>query len=114
MISMEEKLAKALSYQGGLYTLKDIMERLEDGRMQSFAEGDTWVITQIVDYPQKTALNIFLVVGNLDEAIKAEERIVAFAKEINADLITAFGRPGWKKMMHGSWKHRYSVFDRAI
>ena len=39
------KFAKALARQGDLYTLQDILERLADGRMQSFAEDNSWMIT---------------------------------------------------------------------
>jgi hypothetical protein len=34
-----KKLERALDYQGGLYALTDILERISDGRMQSWVQG---------------------------------------------------------------------------
>ena len=52
------KFAKALARQGDLYTLQDILDRLADGRMQSFAENNSWMITQISNFPRRRVLEV--------------------------------------------------------
>ena len=43
---LSRKLARVLDRMGGLYTLHDILTAIAAGKMQSFAEGDTWAITK--------------------------------------------------------------------
>ena len=42
------KLARVLERMGGLYTVQDILNLIAIGKMQSFTEGDSWAVTQIV------------------------------------------------------------------
>lgn len=65
--------------------------------MQSFAEDDTWIITQIQEYPRRRVLDILYLVGDLDGALNVYNRIIAFARERGCTLIRAQGRAGWTK-----------------
>ena len=47
------KLQRALDIQGGLFALPDILERISDGRMQSWVHNNSWAITQISIYPRR-------------------------------------------------------------
>ena len=90
------KFAKALARQGDLYTLQDILERLADGRMQSFAEDNSWMITQISNFPRRRVLEVIGLVGDLKDYRALDEKLVGFAGEMNVDLVSAYGRRGWK------------------
>ena len=60
---IEDRLAqveKALDRMGNTHSLPDILALIEDGAMQSFAMGPTWAITQILDFPRKRVLEIFM------------------------------------------------------
>lgn len=93
-----------LELQGGLYTFEDIMQHIAEGKMQSFADGDNWVVIQVNVFPQKTVLDIVLVVGEL-EALKAmESQILAYKEKVGADLIVATARLGWTKVPNDDWK----------
>ena len=52
---------------GGLYTLNDILTAIAEGRMQSFVEGNSWVITQVMSFPRAKVLEVFAAVGDLDD-----------------------------------------------
>jgi hypothetical protein len=99
------KLERALKVQGGLYTLADILERLADGRMQSFVHNNSWAITQISVYPAKRLLEIVAAIGDLGDCRILHGRVLAFANEMNVDLVAAYGRRGWARdaERHG-WK----------
>ncbi|HJY89163.1 MAG TPA: hypothetical protein VJ255_02755, partial [Candidatus Acidoferrum sp.] len=73
------KLERVLARMGGLYTLHDILSAIADGRMQSFAEGDSWAITRIMDHPRGRSLEIFAVVGGLDDLRVLHDRLVIYA-----------------------------------
>ena len=90
------KLAKALDRQGGLWTLDDILERLRDGRMQSFVQNNSWLVSQISVYPRRRVLDVIAVVGDLEDHRGLDEKLVDFANRMNIDLVSAYGRPGWK------------------
>jgi hypothetical protein len=89
------RLARVLDRMGGLYTLNDILERIADGRMQSFAEGNSWLITEINLYPRARALDCLALVGDLRDGEALHDQALAFANRIDASLIRAYGRRGW-------------------
>lgn len=99
------KLARALDYQGGLYSLNDLLERIADGRCQSWVQDNSWAVTQVSIYPQKRLLEIVAAVGDLGDCRILHGRILAFAKEMDVDLVAAYGRRGWARdaERHG-WK----------
>jgi hypothetical protein len=99
------KLAKALERAGALYALPDILERIADGRMQSFTANNSWLVTQIGVYPRARVLEIIALVGDLADIDNLHEQLLAFARKIECEAIVAQGRYGWTQLAkkHG-WK----------
>jgi hypothetical protein len=91
------KLQRALDAQGGLWTLTDILERISDGRMQSFVHNNSWIVTQISVFPRRRLLEIVAAVGDLRDCRILHRRVLAFANEMNVDLVAAYGRRGWAR-----------------
>jgi len=89
------KLERVLDRMGGLYTLNDILTAISEGRMQSFAENNSWAITQVNQYPRARALQLVGMVGDLADVDQLHAKILAYANENNAGLISAYGRLGW-------------------
>jgi hypothetical protein len=98
-LSVKQKLRKALKVAGDTYTFEDILFEIDQGNMQSFAEGESWVVTQIVDFPQKRFLEIVFAIGNLDELKAIYPRLEDFARDNVCDGLRAFGRPGWMRQL---------------
>jgi len=95
MIGYEQKLARVLDRMGGVYHLRDILERLGDGRMQSFARGNSLLVTEINIYPRARALDCLLAVGDLEDCKTLHDDAMRFAGEHDISLIRAYGRRGW-------------------
>lgn len=116
-LSVKKKLDRALALAGHAYTLEDILHEIHEGRMQSFAEGESWAVTQIVDFPRKRYVEIVFAVGNLTELKEIYPRIEQFGREIQADGLRAFGRPGWMRQFnidkHG-WAETTRVYVREF
>jgi hypothetical protein len=91
----QHKLARVLSQMGGIYTVDDLLTRIYDGRMQSHVVNNSWVITEIDCYPRARTLHVVAMAGDLEDRDEIERRLVAFAAEANAGLISAHGRMGW-------------------
>lgn len=116
-LSVKQKLDRALAISGNAYTFEDILHEIHEGRMQSFAEGESWAVTQIVDFPRKRYVEIVFAIGNLDELKTIYPRIEDFAKAHMADGLRAFGRPGWMRQFnidkHG-WAETTRVYVREF
>jgi hypothetical protein len=95
MTCYEQKLARVLDRMGAVYTLGDILERLDDGRMQSFSRGNSMLVTQINCYPRAKALDWIAAVGDLEDCKVIHDEAVAFANKHDISLIRAYGRRGW-------------------
>jgi hypothetical protein len=97
------RLEKALDRMGGLYTLNDILRAISEGRMQSWVEGNSWVITQVAVYPRTRVLEVVAAVGDLRECRLLIGRVLEYAKEEGIGLVAAHGRRGWASdaLKHG-------------
>jgi hypothetical protein len=93
-----KKLQRALDRQGGLFALSDILERISDGRMQSWVHNNSWAISQISVYPRRRVLEIVCVVGDLGDCRTLNEKIIKFANETGVDLLASYGRFGWIRL----------------
>lgn len=96
------KLARVLDRMGGLYTLNDILTLIAEGKMQSFVVNNSWAITKIADFPRVRQLELIAYVGDLADVDALHEKILAYANEINASLLSTYGRMGW--LREGSWQ----------
>lgn len=90
-----KKLDRVLDRMGRLYTWQDIMERLSDGRMQSFAHGNSLAVTEVAIFPRARVLDIILAVGDLKDCRALHDEVVRFADKLDIPLIRAHGRRGW-------------------
>ena len=90
------KLARVLYRDGRLLHAAGRPRRaIAAGKMQSFVEGDSWAITQIAVFPRAKVLEILVALGDLDELRILHDRVLAFAEEIGASVVQAYGRRGW-------------------
>lgn len=113
--AMLRKMERALREGGGTHTLDDLLEEIRAGSKQSFVYGSTWAITQVLDFPRKRVLELFMVVGFGCELAILEEKIINFGKEIGADFIRTQGRRGWKnKAREMGWKNTHNIFIKEL
>jgi len=111
---MAEKMHKALRIGGDLYNFDDVMADLQSGRMQGHVEGDTWAVTQVHQWPRRKAVNVLFVVGSLENSLKLEAKVEAWAKSIDAELLTAVGRGGWWQHRTPGWKIVGTLYSKDI
>lgn len=96
--SLPELFDKALRIGGNTHTRQDIAEGIAKGRFQYFGDDECCVVTEIVEYPQKRALHLFLAAGNLNKLLEEYLPVVKqFAKENGCTSITSVSRKGFLK-----------------
>lgn len=112
---LKGRLQHALNIAGNLHTLEDILDAINAGKMQSFAEGDTWCVTQIEQYPRRKVLDIVYVVGDINEVDAGYRRIIDFACAQGCSIIRAYGRIGWSKFLRErGWEPQSILFHKEI
>ena len=102
MIGYQQKLARVLDVMGALYTVDDILTAIGEARMQSFAVGNSWAITQVQDFPRARQLQLVAMVGDLSDVEALHDKVLAYADAVNAGLLATHGRMGW--LREGSWR----------
>ncbi len=105
----------ALAYCGGTHEWEDIEKGIMEGRMQLWPAPKGCIVTEIVVYPRKRVLNIFLAGGELDQILDMDTDVKAWAKEQNCTAAIMAGRIGWKKPLAPlDWKMLYASFIKEI
>jgi hypothetical protein len=56
----KEWIEAALEYSGGTHTIEDVEDAIRSGRMQLWPAERACAVTEIVVYPRKTVLHVFL------------------------------------------------------
>jgi hypothetical protein len=103
------KLARVLDRMGGVYLPQDILARIADGRMQSFAHRNSWLITEVNQFPRALAMDWIAAVGDLDDWRILHHDAIRFADRNNVSLIRAYGRRGWFPLIRDHGWRRLTV-----
>jgi hypothetical protein len=105
----------ALEYSGGTHNFDDVAEGLASGKMQLWPAPKGCIVTEIVVYPRKKVLNVFLGAGELDQLMDMHKDVIAWSKAQGCVAVTITGRHGWKKPLtkHG-WKPLHASYVKEI
>lgn len=105
----------ALVYCNGTHEWDDIVAGIASSKMQLWAAPRGCIVTEIVVYPRKKVINIFLAGGELDQIMDMEHDIGQWAKSHGCTGGMMTGRLGWKKpLMENGWKLQHVSFHKEI
>jgi hypothetical protein len=111
----EQQLHEALERMGNTHSLQDILAEINAGTMQSFVEGETWAVTRVIQFPQRKVLEIIWVIGDMPDAVKLHDVVMAYAAEQGCDLIRTFARDGWQQWAKKrGWQNGMRVYVREV
>ena len=107
-------LGKALAQTYGEFSLADILDAIMDERSQLHVIGDqehglvAAAVTEVVQYPQRLALRIHLLGGELLNGwrVAFEAHLEQGARNIGADQLEFIGRPGWTRVFRSDHDKR--------
>ena len=105
----------ALEYSGGTHDIIDIYEGLYKGTMQLWPAQHSCLVTEIIKYPKKKVLNVFLGGGDLTEILSMHSDVISWAKQQGCTALNMTGRFGWKKPLakHG-WQPMHTSYVKEI
>lgn len=87
----------ALEYSGKTHNYGDIVDGCKSGKMQLWPTPKGCLITEIISYPRRKVLNIFLGGGELPQLLEMNKDVVTWAKAQGCTALTMQGRRGWAK-----------------
>ena len=89
----------ALEHSGGTHTFDDIVSAVYAGQMQFWPAENSCAVTEIVTFPRRKVLHIFLAGGEMQEIVDMDGPAADFAKANGCTAMTIAGRRGWKKVL---------------
>jgi len=105
----------ALEHSGGTHDFWDIVESVYDGRMQLWATEKGCLVTEIIVYPKKKNINIFLGGGELEQLADMHTDVIAWAKEQGCSSASICGRKGWVRAFKKyGWMPKYTVVTKEF
>jgi hypothetical protein len=109
-LESEQLLLNALEYGNGTHSLEDVAMALNKDEMQLWPGINTAIVTEIITYPQKKSIHVFLAAGDMDEVIRILPFIEKHGKMEGCTLMTMTGRKGWEKVMSKIYQFETRVF----
>jgi hypothetical protein len=99
-------LERALEHEGGGYTFEDVKEAVSLGAMQHWPLPHSVIITELINFPARKVLHIFLAAGRMRELRGALPGVLQYGSDWGATEARITGRPGWARsfLMQEGWK----------
>jgi len=111
----KEWIEAALEYANGTHIYQDIVDAVAVGNMQLWPSTRGCIVTEIVVYPRKKVLNVFLAGGDLDQILDMNDAVAAWALAQGCESATMTGRFGWKKpLMAEGWEPLYATYKKDL
>lgn len=94
---------RALAYSGGTHTFEDVAELIVSGKAQLWPAQRGVAVTEIVEYPRKRVLHIFLAAGEMGQLLDMIDAAADWGRSQGATSLTMSGRLGWLRVLdkHG-------------
>lgn len=93
----EPYLLDALNHDHGMFGIEDVLMGIIHNESHLWAGKKSAVVTQIVNYPRKTALHVFLAGGDIEELAEMYVDIAQWGRQQGCEIMTLMGRPGWTR-----------------
>ena len=105
----------ALKHSGGTHVFEDVEKGIRESRMQLWPAPRGCIVTEIVVYPRKKLLNLFLAGGELDQLLDMYDDMKAWAELQGCEAAELTGRLGWKRVLEPlGWKTQHVNFRKDI
>jgi hypothetical protein len=112
---LQDKIEAALKVGGGTHTLADVEQGIQSGRYQWWPGLSSFIVTEILDFPQKRVCHVFLAGGELEEIRAIRTWVEQWAKSIRCKAATTYGRPGWERELAGEgWRRTAVCLEKSL
>jgi hypothetical protein len=114
--SLQALFQKALDLGGNTHTVSDVIDGINRGRFQFWGDDECCVVTEIIQYPQKRELNLFLAAGDLALLLeKYLPQVKEFARQNGCHALVSVSRKGFlKRFPKYGFKPKFVTFELPI
>jgi len=92
-------IVDALSYSGGTHEPTDIVAGILKGTLQLWPGPEACAVTEIVVYPNKKVLHVFLAAGKMENIVDMQKSAEEWGKAQGCTAMTIAGRKGWSRVL---------------
>lgn len=96
---LKESINDALVYTNNTHVFDDVVHMVMNGRMRLIALENSFLLVEVLVYPQTKHLNVFLAGGDISEIAAEHEALIQHAKHLECSEMHMHGRAGWTKVM---------------
>jgi hypothetical protein len=105
----------ALEYTGGTHTFDDVCHMVMIGRVKFWPQPESFLITEVLDYPRIKVYHVWLAGGDLQEITGTLPAVVAAARDAQCQTVSCAGRQGWTKVLAKlGWKHSHTTLQLSV
>lgn len=105
----------ALSYSGGTHDWYDIVHGVMGGTLQLWPAPNGALVTEVLTYPRKRVVNVFLGGGDMGELTAMHEKIIEWAKGQGCTAARLSGRDGWRRAFAPlGWTPLYQTLEKEF
>jgi hypothetical protein len=115
LFALHGPLLKALRRAGDTHAIGDVADMILRGAVQFFGDEKGACLTEIVSYPRRKVLNVWLVFGELGHCLSLQAEMDKFAREQGCSALMATGREGWLPFLNKQgWTKFGTVYAREL
>lgn len=108
-------IERAMAFSGDTHEYVDIVDGVLCGRFHMWPTENSCLITEILVYPRKRVLHVFLAGGELQEILNLQDSLIQFGKENGCSSLTMSGRKGWLKALDKlGWGHSHTTMEKRF
>jgi len=109
------QIEAALKHAGKTHNFEHILAGVQDGRFQAWVNGESIAICEIVVYPLKKSLNVFIAGGKSKELVEMLKSAEEWGRNQGCSKITFAGRKGWLRYFKKSaFKQSIIFMEKSI
>lgn len=110
------ELEAALAYGDGTHTYDDVRAMIERGDAQFWPGPASCIVTEVIGFPRRKILNLFLAGGKIDELHAMLPLVLAWGTAQGCDGARLAGRRGWGRtfLRHEGWAEAAVVYSSDL
>ena len=119
LIRCRDWIQSALEKGGDTHDFKHIVDGVQSGHMQLWFGVNGCAVTEIIVYPNKKVLHVFLAGGDqghgIEQITDMHDDAVEWGKAQGCDGMTIAGRKGWQRVLESrGWRQQFTTLVKEF
>ena len=110
------QIEAALAYADATHGYADVAEMIAAGRAQFWPGPASVLVTEIIEYPQRNVLHVFLAAGNQPELNAMLPLVLDWGRSKGCTAASFLGRKGWARtfVTHQGWQQTLVLYVKDL